>query len=159
MTSVYVAAEKNIKTAVCNKFIKMDSKIVRQFGRQELGVLRLDIQAALDNIKEKYSLSELTLEGVYFTSTSFNAKISGKTQTFEADLYEKSEALFFALRHGLPENLLESKFTLDGQSFEVSCLEVRNTKYPIIALCKDTGKTFKFSVSQIKKLLMEKNSG
>jgi hypothetical protein len=126
---------------------------INQFSKQQIHTLSLEIQTALDNIKTKYELSELELEKVTFSETWFTAKISGKTQNYDEKKIEKDEAWFFAKRHGLPEDLLNCEFFLEEKVFNIIRIESKNTKYPIIAECKENGLCYKFPVAEIKHLL------
>ena len=127
--------------------------IIKQFGKQELGVLRKDIQEVLDQIKTKYGLSELTLKGIRFSSASFTSTITGSVTSEEAEDRGRNQIKFFALSHGLPENLLGCEFLLDGAVFTITRVAFQNPKFPIIAHCKNDGRSFKFSVQRIKELL------
>jgi hypothetical protein len=66
---------------------------------------------------------------------------------------QEEEYKFFALRNQLPQNLIGQNFLLEGQNFIITRIETRNPKYPIIALCKENNKYYKFSVQRIKELL------
>ncbi|MFH1005304.1 MAG: hypothetical protein V1781_07415 [Bacteroidota bacterium] len=134
----------------------MDSILIKQFGKQELAVLRTEIQSALDNIKTKYGMSELTLCSIHFTASDFTSKITAKLQNSETKNSKQNETNFFALRHGLPTNFIGCEFVLDNDIFTITQLAISRPKYPITAHCKENGKTFKFTVSRIKELL-EKN--
>lgn len=130
-------------------------KIIK-FGGIELDVLRKDIQEALNIIKDRYELANLTLEKIYFTAETFEAKILGKINGNDANEVEKAEALFFALRHKLPENLIGTEFDSGGQRFTIKRIETRNTKYPIIAHCSINDKSYKFKVEQVRQGLVKK---
>ncbi len=134
----------------------MDSSFqttVKQFGKQEIIVLRLDIQDCLDKIKTKYGLSELTLGTLNYTASSFTVKINGKAQNIETKEFEQNEAKYFASRFELPDNLIGCEFIIDGAIFAIIRIETKNPKYPIIAKSEADGRTFKFTVSRTKELL------
>jgi hypothetical protein len=126
---------------------------IKQFGPQELDVLSKEIESALDAIRAKYGLSQLNFGGIRYNRTSFTAKISGKTENSESENYKKIEAEFFAMRNGLPPDLMGSEFLLDGAVFKITELVTSRPKYPITAYCHDDGRTFKFTVQRIKELL------
>lgn len=83
---------------------------MNNFDKQEIEVLRIEIQSALDIIKLKYGLSQLSIENIYFSIDSFSAKIAGRTQYFTVDEYKAYEAQLFAIRNQLPENILGRTF-------------------------------------------------
>jgi hypothetical protein len=131
----------------------MDKIEIKKFGREELGLLRVEIQSALDSIKDKYQLSELTITDFSFTPANFKAKITGNINTPEVKDYLDTKVLFFTLQYGLPENLIGTSFDLNDETFIIEKIEPKNTKYPIIATNLIEGKGYKFSVSEIKKIL------
>ncbi len=134
----------------------MEKYKITKFGGNGLDVLIKDIQAALDIIKERYELSNLTVGKIYFTTETFEAKISGKINGYDANEAEKAEALFFALKHKLPENLIGTEIDSAGQRYTIMRLEVRNIKYPIIAHCKADNKLYKFTVEHVRHALDKK---
>ena len=126
---------------------------IEQFGKEELHFLRVEIQNALDKIKSKYGLSELNLETINFTRSTFNAKIIGAIQVADTNDFEMNEVKFFAMRHGLPLNIIGCGFMLNGDIYNILSIEFKNRKFPIIAKCKDHSSSYKFTVTHIKKLL------
>ena len=87
----------------------MDTTI-KQFTRQELAVLRYEIQSALNNIKSKYGLSELMLGNISFNQNSLTAKITAITQSSADTFSSDDEFKFFSLQQGLPEKLIGTAF-------------------------------------------------
>jgi|GEM_PF-1034861 len=130
----------------------MDIKI-RQFSQQELAMLSRDIQAALDGIKSKYGLAELSLGGIRFNFFSFTARITGRAQNEATECYERNEATFFAEVNGLPHDFIGSEFYLDGSVFKITGLYTSRPKYPISAHCQSSGRTYKFTTERIRELL------
>src|SRR4030065_189048 len=126
---------------------------VKQFGPQELDILRKEIQSSLDEIKSRHGLSQLSLVTIRFNLSSFSAKVFGKVQNSMTENYEQNEAIFFATRHGLPHDFIGSEFLLNGSVFTITQLVTSRPKYPIIAHCEEDGRTFKFTTQRIKELL------
>jgi len=126
---------------------------VKQFGPQELDILRKEIQLSLDEIKSRYGLSQLYLGTIRFNLSSFSAKVFGKVQNSVTENYEQNEAIFFATRHGLPHDFIGSEFLLEGSVFTITHLVLSRPKYPITAHCEEDGRTFKFTTQRIKELL------
>ena len=126
---------------------------INQLGPREVTILRKEIQSAFDEIKSKYGLSQLSLGGIRFDLSSFTAKIIGKVQNPVTENYELNESIFFASVHGLPPDFIGSEFLLDGYIFTITGLFTSRPKYPIMAYCKDDGRTFKFTPKRIKELL------
>nr|MBC8394924.1 hypothetical protein [Deltaproteobacteria bacterium] len=117
---------------------------IPRFNRQALDVIMDEIERAIGPIKDKYGLNELSIESVSFSDFSFQAKFTGKIAGSEAQELDDLEAKFFALHHGLPEDILKREFTSRGEVFSVVRIETRNFKYPVIARCQHDGKTYKF---------------
>ena len=89
---------------------------------------------------------------IYFNPYSFSAKIKGKTRKFETENNIKSQAKFFALRCGLPDNIIDSTFTMHNMKFRIAEIQPKNNKYPVIAHCLVNEKDYTFSVAEIKKI-------
>jgi len=79
-----------------------------------------------------------------------NLKHGKDTAFYPEGVLQEIDARFFAMRHGLPEDILSREFTIQGDVFQVMRIEPRNFKYPVIARCKRDGKPYKFSVEQVK---------
>ena len=126
---------------------------ITYLGKLEIAAIEEEIGKALYIIKEKYGLSELILDNIYFNPYSFSAKITGKTKKYETDNIKESQAKFFALRYDLPEKILDLTFTMDNVKFRIVDIQPKNSKYPIIANCLANEKDYKFSVAEIKNIL------
>ena len=108
----------------------MENIKISQFGKQELAVLRQEIQTSLDNIKSKFGLKELTLGNISFNQLSFSGKIQGNVESEVLKEIEKTEEKFFAFRHGLPENLIGCEFMLENDIFTIIKIESKNPEIP-----------------------------
>lgn len=128
---------------------------IKKFDRQEINELYIEIQSALDKIKIKYGLADLSLGSVNFTMFSFSGKITGTVPEYQdfAKTYSTLEAQHFASTHGLPEDILSRAFIYNGIKHTIIRIESKNLKYPIITQCAETGKNYKFSVQIIKEIL------
>ncbi|MEO5569427.1 MAG: hypothetical protein ABIT08_06490 [Bacteroidia bacterium] len=128
---------------------------IKKFGRQEITFIREEIQAALDVIKNKYSLTELILGTISFNESSFNAKIIAALPEHKivAESYAIEEVKFFAYQNELPQDILQKTFISNGNTHQIIRIETRNPKYPIITKCSNDGKTYKFSVQIVKEIL------
>lgn len=127
------------------------NKITR-FDRQVLAVLKVDMKTSLESIREKFGLKELDIESITFNELSFTMKCTGKIAGDETENWDQYEAKFFAQYHGLPEDILNREFTSGNKSFRILRIEPRNPKYPIIAICKQDEKLYKFAVEVVKPL-------
>ena len=112
-----------------------------------------EIQDALDQIRKKYNLTSLSLGATRYNAFSFTTKVEGKIANEIENDFKYHEAEYFAQINGLPPDFINRKFESGGLSFTIIKLETRNTKYPVIALCKENDKTYKFTVETIKKVL------
>ncbi len=129
--------------------------ILKNFGHQEISQLSLEIQNALDVIKNKYGLAELSFGSIWFNPFSFTAKLTASLPEHQhlAETFALEEAKYFAVQNGLPENLLQKKFVNNGKTHTIFRIETRNPKYPIITKCSEDGKNYKFTVQIIKEIL------
>lgn len=134
---------------------------IQNFGHPEMASLSAEIQSALDNIKEKYGLAELSIGSITFSLFSFSGKITGTVQEHHhfAETYALEEAKYFALQSGLPEDILKQKFVTNGKSHTIIRIETRNPKYPIITHCDVDRKNYKFTVQIIKEILSRNDLG
>jgi len=128
---------------------------IQNFGRPEMASLSAEIQSALDKIKEKYGLSELSFGSITFSLFSFSGKITGTVPEHRhfAEAYALEESKYFAVQNGLPEDILQRKFVSNGKSHTIIHIETRNPKYPIITHCNEDRKNYKFTVQIIKEIL------
>jgi len=131
---------------------------IKKFDRQAIAVLNLEIQMALDALKNKYGLSELNLGAITFTEFSFHSRITGKIEGEITNLYKDYQARYFASLNGLPENLVSMNFISNGRSYTIIGIETRNRKYPVITQCANDGKAYKFTVEDIK-VILERTQG
>ena len=125
----------------------------KQLGKLQIVALRAEIQSALDSIKTRYNLKELSLGPINYSMVAFNAKITGKVQNEIAISIEQDEAEFFARQNGLPLDFLGAKFMLDGDVYKIKELVVKRPKYPILGHCEEKGKYLKFTTQSIKHYL------
>lgn len=134
--------------------MSMELKI-NKFDRPEIDVLYNEIQSALDTIKNKYGLAELSIDSITFSMFSLTGKITGAVPEHEdfTKSYATHEAKYFASVNGLPEDILSRTFVIKGMNHTIIRIETRNIKYPIIAHCDGDGKQYKFSVQTIKEIL------
>jgi hypothetical protein len=128
---------------------------IKNFDRHEIAVLHSEIQSALDTIKSKFGLAELSIGSISFNEFSFTAKMTATLpgQRHFAETFETEEAKYFALQYGLPQDILNKKFVSNGKNHTIIRIEPRNPRYPIITNCDDDGKYYKFSVQIIKEIL------
>jgi hypothetical protein len=128
---------------------------IQTFGRPEMAALSSEIQSALDIIKEKFGLAELSIGSISFSLFSFTGKITGTVPEHRlfAESYAIGEAKYFAVQNGLPEDILDKKFVSNGKNHTVIRIETRNPKYPIITYCEEDRKNYKFSVQIVKEIL------
>ncbi len=131
---------------------------MKNFGRPEMASLSSEIQSALDKIKEKYGLAELSIGSITFSLFSFSGKITGTVPEYRdfAETFALEEANYFALQNGLPEDILHKDFVSNGKNHTIIRIETRNPRYPIITHCAEDRKDYKFSVQIVKEILSRK---
>ena len=129
-------------------------KQITLFNRQNIGILHAEIKSFLDRLKEEYGLAELSIDSLNFSHFSFTVKISGTVHEHNAfaDTWAREESKYFAITHGLPEDILQKTFISNGKHYTITRIETRNPKYPIIASCTEDGKSYKFEVLYVKEI-------
>ena len=128
---------------------------MKNFGRSEIGLLKSEIQSALDKIKQMYGLAELSIGAITFNEFAFSAKIIASLPEHDRfmEIFALEESKYFAVQNGLPEDILNKKFVSNGKNHTIIRIETRNLKYPIITHCSEDRKNYKFSVQIIKEIL------
>ena len=128
---------------------------INKFDHQEIEVLYSEIQSALEIIKNKYGLAELSIGSISFTMFTFAGKITGAVTEYQdfAESYATEGAKYFAAQNGLPADILNRKFMNNGKNHTIIRIETRNPRYPIITSCAEDGKHYKFSCQVIKEIL------
>ncbi|MBM3435376.1 MAG: hypothetical protein FJY07_04055 [Bacteroidetes bacterium] len=89
----------------------MDTQI-KKFGRQEIAVMRLEIQSALDGIKNKFGLMDLSIGTITFREFYFTCRITATVPEYKvfSETYAEEEAKFFAIQHGISPDVFQKKF-------------------------------------------------
>jgi len=132
------------------------SEQITLFTRQAVKLISDELDKALEGIREQYGLRELQVESVHFFPDSMTMKIKGTAvpgkDSYVTD-YREAEQRFFLQHNELPETMMAMEFLWGGRLFKVDRIETRNPKYPILATCLDDGKTYKFSVEQVKRVI------
>lgn len=130
-------------------------KQITLFTRQEISILHKEIKSFLDRLKEDYGLAGLSIDSLNYSPFSFSAKITGTVHEHSAfaDTWAREESKYFAVTHGLPEDILQKSFISNGRHYTITRIETRNPKYPIIASCAEDGKSYKFEVLHVKEII------
>lgn len=103
---------------------------IKQFEKGNLGGLRIEIQNALNEIAKKNGLSELRL---------------GSIDPVFLEQQKRACAIY-----GLPSDTLGRQFTSNGMSFQVTRVDTKKPKFPVIAKSLSDGKSYKFTVPSTK---------
>lgn len=105
-----------------------------------LSDVRVEIEAAMKTIFDKHGMA-VDVGSMRYTANDFTMKIKVIAGT-KADAAEKNFNSF-AYLFGL-EGLFGKKFTNAGKTYTIAGINHRAKRYPVIAECVSTGKSFKF---------------
>jgi len=123
---------------------------ITNFNRENLNSIRSEFEKELKVIGNKFGIS-FNVNTIRFTEKSMHCKLegnisdNGSNESFLAiEFKEKCH------KYGLKSEDLYKTFSSNDKSFKIIGLKVRNRKYPIIAVNILNGKSYKFSIHQIK---------
>jgi len=118
-----------------------------KFDRQNLALIRVDIQKALNEVALKNGLAEIRLGPISFTECDFTTKLSAKTNDRTNSVANK----YFEIMFGKP--LLGVSFKYNNQLYTIKDFKTRARKFPIV--CSVEGKLgeVSFAESLIKDIL------
>lgn len=108
------------------------------------------IKEALSLIDEQENI-KISIDGVSFTSTSINLRISG-TDNLNPVEFNRTMTLM-SKRYGFTQNIIGMEFTCSNGDFVIDSFAPKNRKYPILATRKIDGAKFKFPPKNILKYL------
>lgn len=130
---------------------------ITSFNKENLKMLRPEIQAVLDMIKDEYGVS-FELGTIRFDETSFKMQVTasilaeGATSAKEARMatYEKS-FVDFAKVYGFEKTDLHREFTSKGHVYMIMGLNFNKKKYGLVTR-RDDGQIVNFQ-SDISKII------
>jgi hypothetical protein len=125
-----------------------------QISKELARKLSSEISMLCSDLAKKHGLTILPRGGrlgetsmvLKFELALVNGK--GETQTQRTTDFKKLAKLY-----GLRPTDLGRKFIVSGVSYQLSGLHAGNSKYPILGLNKQSGKTFKFPAAIVSKAL------
>jgi hypothetical protein len=120
-----------------------------QLTKTQLRAIREDIAKALATVEAKHSM-KLNLGSIGFTANEFHGKLTGSVIGVNGvDEGKKIKWDFNASRFGLTPDMFGKKFILRNNTFTITELKPRSSRYPVIA--EDVnGKSYKFTAISVK---------
>ena len=134
---------------------------IASFNQSNVEELSRQVQRALEAVAAEHGLVVQRGNGKFSPGT-FTPKFSLSTvitvvqDNGTASPTAKSVPSSFtsgAARVGLQPNDFDRSFTSNGRRFRVTGLKLSSYKYPVLALCINDGKTYKFSGDIVRRLL------
>jgi len=132
---------------------------IEQFNKQTLGVLRNEIQNALNDIAKKHGLSSIDMKNISYNAegTSFTTKLEARTLAKSIDpSFLQSQKRLFRM-YGLPEDSIGRQFQSGNQTFQITSFDSKKPKFPVLAKLvvggRITERGFKFPIERAKSLL------
>lgn len=129
---------------------------INQLDRQNLQLLRSEIDGVLKSIGDKYGLVFKT-GNASFTANNANFKLECATTGDNGSVHSKDAETFklYANIYGLKESDLGRKVTLQGSEYVIVGLKPRSV-HPIIAARVSDAKLFKLSLTAVQSQLTSK---
>lgn len=112
---------------------------INTFDKQNLKSVRIDIDAALKTVADKYGI-KLSIGTIRFDGNQFNTKLSAATDTAISATIAVNEMFGLAP--------IGTRFIAQGVIFEVTKHEPSRPKYPIVAK-RSNGKLYKFTNQRV----------
>lgn len=110
------------------------------------------IKAAIAQIAREENV-DISFGSCRYDSSKYNTTMTVRTKTITARVDNTNEAL--SKSYGFDSNIIGKTFKTPTGTFTIKDIKTRNRTYPVIADCSN-GKSYKFSVAQIKQSLNKK---
>jgi len=123
---------------------------VNSFDRANIRQINAEIENALSAVAQKYGV-EINLKNTRFTTDNYSTKIEvctlndGTVMTKEAIDFNRYKNI-----KGINAELGDA-FNYQGDIFTITGYKSRSSKYPILAVSNNTGKTYKFPISLVNR--------
>lgn len=121
----------------------------------ELKLIRVSIQEALDLVAAKHNLDSLRLGNISYTETSFTSRVEAKRivqgVNDQESLKTSSRTSILCGIIGLPLEAMDKTYIVNGKVGKIVEIKTANRSYPIIVETFDK-KRYKLSVKQLENL-------
>jgi GTP cyclohydrolase III len=119
-------------------------------NESKINSVQAKIKAAIAQIEKeenvKIEFGSCRYNSAYYNSTM---KVTTLVKTEKvSDVFES-----ISKRFGFTQNIIGMQFNGRNGVYEVTDIKTRSRKYPIIAKCLSTGRSFKYTTEQIKKYI------
>ena len=121
--------------------------MVKQFDIQFLKNFRTEFKDAVKELEEKHGIV-INLGNISYSGSNFTGKLEVRLDSVDPnqkyiDTFKRCYKLY-----GLEEDMLNKSFRANGETLKFVGLDRKKRNYPCI--CEGNGKSYKFSVEQIK---------
>jgi hypothetical protein len=123
---------------------------VNSFDRANIRQINAEIENALSAVAQKYGV-EINLKNTRFSTDNYSTKIevctlnNGNVMTKEAIDFNRYKNI-----KGINAELGDA-FNYQGDIFTITGYKSRSSKYPILAVSNNNGKTYKFPISLVNR--------
>ena len=121
---------------------------IKTFTKSNLGAVRTDINSALADVEAKYGI-KLDIGSINYDGSTFTTKLKAYATGGDNSNAGKIDWDKNCFRFGLKKEDFGKTIKVNGETFTVSGIKPRSSKYPILATNSD-GKIYKFHYSVIK---------
>ena len=129
--------------------------MITKFNKQNLDLLRNEINNALKIIGDKYNMT-LKINNITYGNTHFSSKIRAVIGT-TPEIIDKTEWNNNCIYFGFEKDDFGRRFTAGGCAYTICGIKPKSKRYPIIGKSIITGKRYKFSAANVKIDQREKN--
>jgi hypothetical protein len=120
--------------------------MITTISRSDMSVLRSEVNAAIAAVATKHGLVMALGSGKFNEkNASFKLEISTKDQN--TGMVKSREATSFEVNahfYGFKAEDLGATFKSNGRTFKITGLNTRRPKFPLLAVCVEDGRTYKF---------------
>ena len=126
-----------------------------RFTKESLNALRTELSAAVSAVAAAHGIT-ITIGSAGYTrdgmTATFKVELSSRDETGAVVTREAQAFTQMATTFGLQSSDLGRVFRQQGKAFRITGLAPRSGRYPILAECQATGKTFKFGAEGLVRL-------
>lgn len=123
---------------------------IKSFDKQNLAMLRPEIDEALKTLGEKYGVSFSTGNARFSPQTSeFKLEVGIMGADGKADTKASSDWKQLAPLYNLPVDALNKTFNFEGRTFTILGLLPKSRRFPVLVRTS-AGKDFKYSTDMVK---------
>lgn len=120
--------------------------------RKQFEVLRGEVERLLTPIGVRGGL-DIKAGSIKYDDTQFSLTIKFSKKEVDGKSFEQAEFEKVAFLYGFEKTDYKRKFAMGGKEFELCGFQMKAKTMPVLAICAENGKKFKFG-KEVKRLLV-----